>query len=90
MMYIFAENDADAEEFYDFVTKGTFPIYGYPELQEKLADGYKPITTAEQASDVEASTYDVLYTPNFPNNPEAGQILDEATIHTTEAGIPNE
>lgn len=85
MIYIVGKDKAHADRFAERVIKGTYDVYGYPDIKNRLAEGYTAITSVEdvEAVDADISMKDVLYVPDvYQLIPTAalGDIIDALTI----------
>jgi len=70
-------DEADIEEFVRAVVEGEYPVYGYVDIQNRLQQGYHPVTDKESAAEaVGADALSVLFTTKFIERPDASVLLD--------------
>lgn len=85
MIYIVGKDQAHTDLFAERIIKGTYDVYGYPDIKNRLSDGHTAITSVEDVEAIEEpiSMKDVLYVPDaYQLIPRAtlGDIIDALTI----------
>lgn len=80
-IYVIAATKDSADAFVERILSGEFPVYGYPNLEQRLKDGYATVTSVEEAEGIPQGIgyEDTLYAPLFADHEYAGKILDIIT-----------